>query len=86
MAVLPGNLPGRAAKLDFGCSRRHRSQPESSQKPFGLSFTQHMKQKSFEVVAISPEPGAITPLRCERKMFPSNNFRKPIRRSLYIDC
>jgi len=37
-----------------------------------------MKQKSFDVVAISPQPGAITARHRERKMFPSKDFRKPI--------
>ena len=35
--------------------------------------------KPFEAVAISPGPGAITPLRGERKMLALNNFRKPVR-------
>jgi hypothetical protein len=34
-----------------------------------------MKQKFIKVVAISPEPGAITALRRERKMPPPNDLR-----------
>jgi hypothetical protein len=36
-----------------------------------------MNRKPFEVVAISPEAGAVSALGRERKMFASNNFRKP---------
>ena len=58
-----------------------------------------MRRKPFEALAISPEPGAITPFRCDRKMLTPNNFRKPVHcfigihtallihdRSLYINC
>jgi hypothetical protein len=36
-----------------------------------------MNGKPFEVVAISPEPGAITLFSGETKMLPPNHFRKP---------
>jgi hypothetical protein len=49
---------------------------QSIQKPFQFLFTRSMRWKPFEVVAISPEPGAVTPLCAERKMFPPNHFRK----------
>jgi len=35
-----------------------------------------MKREPFEFVAISTEPGAVTALCRERKMFALNNFRK----------
>ncbi len=34
-----------------------------------------MKQKTIEVVAISPDPGAIVALFGEYKMLPPNDFR-----------
>ena len=53
-------------------------------KAIRLSFIQNMKQKFVWVVAISPEPGAITALRRERNMLPPNDFPKPSHWS-YID-
>ena len=53
---------------------------QSRQKPFQFLFTRQMRRKPFEVVAISPELGAVTALRGQRKMFPPNDFRKACRR------
>ena len=49
---------------------------QMGQKPFQLLFTRQMKRKPFEVVAISPEPGAVSPLSGERKMLPPKHFRE----------
>jgi hypothetical protein len=49
---------------------------QSRQKPFQFLFTRQMSRKPFEVVAILPEPGAVTVLRGLSKMHPPNDFRK----------
>jgi hypothetical protein len=41
----------------------------------GMVF--EMQWKPSEAVAISPEPGAVIALWRERKVFASNNFRRP---------
>jgi hypothetical protein len=43
-----------------------------------------MQGQPFEEVAISPEPGAVGALGRERKVFASNNFRKPLHRFVGI--
>jgi hypothetical protein len=43
-----------------------------------------MKREPIGVVAISREPGAITALRQERKMFEWNKIRKPPHRFVRI--
>ena len=53
---------------------------QSRQKPFQFLFTRQMRRKPFDLVAISPEPGAVTALRGQRKMFPANDFRKACHR------
>ena len=57
---------------------------EDGQKPFQFMFTWQMQRQPFEEVAISPEPGAVSALGRERKMFASNNFRKPPHRFVRI--
>jgi hypothetical protein len=39
-------------------------------------FTWQMQREPFDEVAISPEPGAVSALGRERKVFLLNNFRK----------
>lgn len=53
-------------------------------KPFQFMFTWQMRRRPFEEVAISPEPGAVSASGRERKMFASNNFRKPSHRFVGI--
>ena len=43
-------------------------------RPFQFLFTRQIMGKPPDVVAVSPEPGAVAALRCERKMLPANNF------------
>ena len=47
-------------------------------------FTWRMQGQPFEEVAISPEPGAVGAPGRERKVFASNNFRKPLHRFVGI--
>ncbi|MDB6110393.1 MAG: hypothetical protein JWR69_2143 [Pedosphaera sp.] len=49
---------------------------ESSQKPLQFRCTQQMKWKSFNVVAILPDPGAKTGRGGERKRLPPSRFQK----------
>jgi hypothetical protein len=42
---------------------------QSIQKPFQFLFTRQMSSELFEVVAKSPGPGAVTPLRGEAGCF-----------------
>jgi hypothetical protein len=57
---------------------------QDAQKPFQFMFTRQMQRQPFEGVAISPEPGTVSTLCRERKMFASNNFRKPPQRFVGI--
>ncbi|MGD1083572.1 MAG: hypothetical protein ABSA47_02335 [Verrucomicrobiota bacterium] len=50
---------------------------QDGQKPFQFMFTWQIQRQPFEEVAISPDPGALSALGRERKVFVSNNFRKP---------
>ena len=50
---------------------------ERGEKSFQFLFRWQMRRKLFDEVAISPEPGAVTVLRGQRKMLPPNDFRKP---------
>src|SRR6266568_4190454 len=47
-----------------------------NQNPFQLLFARQMRRKPFEVLAISPEPGAVSPLSGERQMLPPKHFRE----------
>ena len=49
---------------------------ETGQKTIGFLFTRQMRWKPFEVVAMSPESGAVTPFRGECRMLPPDHFRK----------
>jgi hypothetical protein len=51
---------------------------QDRQKTFQLMFTLQVQRQPFDEAAISPEPGAVIALRCECKVFASNNFRKPL--------
>jgi hypothetical protein len=48
---------------------------QMGQKPFQFLFARQMMTKPFELVTISPEPGAVTPLSGERKVLPPKHFR-----------
>jgi hypothetical protein len=50
---------------------------QSGQKPLQFMFTWQLQRQPLKEVAISPEPGTVGALGCERKVFASNNFRKP---------
>jgi len=47
---------------------------QMGQKTFQFLFTRQMKRKPFEVVSISPEPGAVTPLGGKRKVLAPKRF------------
>jgi hypothetical protein len=49
---------------------------QSRQKSLQFMFTWQMQRKPFDAVAILPEPGAITALRGECKMFAPNQLRQ----------
>ena len=49
---------------------------QSGQKLFQFMFTWQMQRQPFEEVAISPEPGTVSTLCREHKIFASNNFRE----------
>lgn len=57
---------------------------QSGQKPFQFLLTREMKWNRLEVVAISPEPGAVTAFRRERKMLAPKHFRKSAHRLVGI--
>src|SRR5712692_8376934 len=53
---------------------------QSGQKAFQLLFAGQMKMKPFEVVATSPEPGAVTAPHGQRRELPPKDFHKPVHR------
>ena len=61
--------------LILGAGRDIVPRPDG-QKPFQFMFTWQMQRQPFEEVAISPEPGTISALGCECKIFASNDFLK----------
>ena len=65
-----------------------RNQPRITPRPdckkVPVLIILQMKWKPFEVVAISPEPGAVTALFRERRMLPLNHFRESAHRLVGI--
>jgi hypothetical protein len=67
---IKGLILGAGGDIVFG---------QMSQKPFQLLLARHIMTKHFEAVAISPEPGAVTPPSGERRMLPPKPFGKSAR-------
>ena len=53
---------------------------QNGRRPFWFLFAGQMKMKPFEVFATSPEPGAVTAPRGQRRELAPNGFRKPVHR------
>ncbi|HWY31615.1 MAG TPA: hypothetical protein VNX46_12720, partial [Candidatus Acidoferrum sp.] len=47
---------------------------QNGQKPFQVMSTLQMQLQPFEEVSIAPEPGRLSPLCRDRKIFASNSF------------
>jgi hypothetical protein len=58
------------------------SPPDQIVRKFQFLVTRQMKWKPFEAVAISPESGAATTFRGQRKMLSPNGFRN--RRTIWL--
>lgn len=61
-------------------ARRHTFPRRRCEKPFQLLFTPQMHGNLQKVVAITPEPGALTLLCAQRKVLATNDPRH------FLDC